>query len=264
MRGARLSTEGRRRQLVDARLPVLLLGVVLAGSLAWTCSSPRESTPAVRGEVIARRMGCFGCHGPGGAGGVGDPTSPAGTVPGWSGGTAVMYVKSVEEIREWILLGAPRGRAAEEEAANRGALIPMPAYEGLLSEKELDDLVAYFLMVSGWNPDIPDIVYEGKKIAQRLGCFGCHGPSGMGGVHNPGSFKGHIPPWQGDDFAELVRSEQELREWILDGRIQRLWDNPAARCYLERQTIKMPPYREHVSEQELEKIAAFIHWLRRQ
>jgi len=139
----------------------------------------------------------------------------------------------------------------------------MPAYEGLLSEQDVDDLVAYFLAVSGWSHEISDAVYEGQKIAQRLGCFGCHGPSGIGGVQNPGSFKGHIPPWQGDDFADLVRNEAELREWIRDGRIQRLWENPLARHYLEAQKIQMPAYRRHLSEMELDKIVAFISWLRK-
>jgi mono/diheme cytochrome c family protein len=255
------------RKLTRGRAPAVLLAVpagilLLISWFVWACSPQQETTAALRGERIARSMGCFGCHGPSGAGRVGDPTTPAGTVPGWDSGTAVMYIKSVEEIREWILFGAPRGRAEEVKAAHRGALIPMPAYEGLLSEKELDDLVAYLLAVSGWNPEIPDTAYEGRKIALRLGCFGCHGPSGTGGVQNPGSFTGYIPPWQGDGFAELVRTEQELREWILDGRIQRLWENPAARHYLKAQKIQMPPYRRHVSEQELDKIVAFIGWLR--
>ena len=259
------ASRGRELTYLHARgkgFGILAGTVLLMSWLVWTQSPQRETTAALRGERIAQQMGCFGCHGPSGAGRVGNPTSPSGTVPGWDGGAAVLYVKNVEEIREWILLGAPRLRASEEKVANWGALIPMPAYEGLLSEKELDDLVAYFLAVSGWNPEIPDAVYEGRKIALRLGCFGCHGPSGMGGVQNPGSFKGYIPPWHGEEFAELVRNDKELREWILDGRIQRLWENPAAHHYLKRQTIQMPPYRAHVSDEELDKIVAFIHWLR--
>ena len=140
----------------------------------------------------------------------------------------------------------------------------MPAYEDLLSDRELDDLVAYYLAVSGWAPDIPDAAFEGRKIASRLGCFGCHGPAGMGGVANPGSFKGHIPPWDGEEFKELVRDDEELREWILDGRIRRLWDNPVARRFLESQKTRMPAYREHVSDEEVSKMVQYIRWLRRE
>lgn len=242
---------------------VLALGTLLLSGLMWAVAPHREITPALRGAEIAQRMGCFGCHGPSGAGRVGDSSSPGGSVPGWDSRTATMYLKSVDEIREWILFGRPRAHAAEQKAAHKDALIPMPAYEGLLSRSELDDLVQYFIAVSGWSPETPDAAYEGNKIARREGCFGCHGPSGMGGVQNPGSFKGYIPPWQGDEFAELVHDTQELRGWILDGKIQRLWDNPAARHYLEAQIIKMPPYRKQLSEQELDQLVAYIDWLRR-
>ena len=85
----------------------------------------------------------------------------------------------------------------------------------------------------------------------------------MGGVRNPGSFKGHIPPWDGEEFDELVRDERELREWIMDGRSHRLWNNQAARYFLERQETPMPAYREHLSEDALNKLVAYIDWLRR-
>ena len=69
-------------------------------------------------------------------------------------------------------------------------------------------------------------VRTGHAIAERLGCFRCHGPGGRGAGRNPGSLKGYIPPWDGRDFAELVLDEAELREWILGGRPQRLQANP--------------------------------------
>lgn len=238
----------------------LLVGMpLLAGSLAWTYWREPETTEAMRGAEVARKLGCFGCHGPGGFGGIADPVSPSGKVPGWDGGTAALYVENEQQIREWVLYGAPRQRSRPED---RHGLIQMPAYEGLLSERELDDVVAYFRSVSGWDTGIPEKAYEGNKIASRLGCFGCHGPSGMGGVANPGSLKGRIPPWDGDEFAELVRDDDELREWILDGRPRRLWENPAARHFLEAQKTQMPAYRDHLSEGDLEKIVAYIRWLR--
>lgn len=227
--------------------------------LVWRQS---ETTAAIRGRQIAERLGCFACHGPFGIGGVADPLAPGGATPGWEPGVVDAYITSEIQIREWILYGAPRSGVVEADRATDRALIPMPAYEGEVSVTELDDLVAYIKAVSGWTPGIPDAAYEGRKIASRLGCFGCHGASGMGGVANPGSFKGHIPPWDGDEFTELVHSESELREWILDGKIRRLWSNPLARHFLDQQKTQMPAYRDHVSDDELNKMVSYFRWLR--
>src|SRR5689334_7565510 len=66
-----------------------------------------EVTPAERGFRVALRAGCFHCHGPNGTGGVKNPGSEDGEVPGFSGGTPMMWVKNEQEMREYILDGAP-------------------------------------------------------------------------------------------------------------------------------------------------------------
>lgn len=248
-----LSVTRRRTLVLAGALTLLLAGV------AWSYWRLPETTAAMRGEAIAHRQGCFGCHGPGGRSGVADPTSSAGTVPSWEDGTAAMYVRSRDEIRQWILYGASQSSSAG--AAGADNLIPMPSYEGMISDRELEDLLAYFVAVSGWTPEIPEPAYEGRMVAKRLGCFGCHGPSGSGGVPNPASLRGFVPPLTGDEFSELVRNDEELQGWILDGRIPRLWNNPAARYFLERQTIQMPAYRDHLSDAELNTLIVYIHWL---
>jgi mono/diheme cytochrome c family protein len=175
-----------------------------------------------------------------------------------------MYVTEEQDFREWILYGVPRSHSSSADYVEPSSLIPMPAYEKVLSGKKLEDLVEYLRAVSGWSASIPNEVYEGRKIGLRLGCFGCHGVSGMGGVPNPGSLTNSIPPWTGDDFEELVRNTQELQEWILEGRIERLWKKPLARYFLERQIIQMPAYREHLSDEELEKLVTYVRWLRQE
>jgi len=218
-------------------------------------------TPAIRGELLARKLGCFACHGAEGRGGVANPGARGGAVPGWDGPTVTMFAQDEQEIREWILDGAPR--RLKEAGPSPAPFIPMPAYRGRLNDRELSDLVAYFNAVSGGFGDIPEAAYEGRTVAVRVGCFGCHGPSGAGGGLNPGSFKGHIPAWDGEEFAALVRDDAELREWILDGRPKRLWDNPAARHFLEGQTIHMPAYGPHLTDDEVAKLVAYIRWLRK-
>ena len=89
------------RALAIAAIPIVLL---VAGGVAATFKWRRpEITPAIRGARLAQELGCFACHGAGGVGGAADPTSPGGCVPDWSPHTAVMYVTSEQQIREWIL-----------------------------------------------------------------------------------------------------------------------------------------------------------------
>src|SRR5262249_55617973 len=68
----------------------------------------------------------------------------------------------------------------------------------------------------------------------------CHGEMGAGGVSNPGSFKGYIPGFWGDDYSDLVRSDQELHEWIDDGAIPRITEHPIGGWFFRRQAGKMP------------------------
>lgn len=240
---------------------VAVIATIVLASGIWWWRQP-EQTPALRGRQVAERLGCMGCHGAGGQGGVADPTAPSGEMPGWRYATAKVFIQSEDDIRQWILNGSPEREERRKYHGEHQALIPMPAYREYLSDTELDDLVAYFLAVSGWAAEIPDEAYEGRRIASRLGCFGCHGPSGMGGVNNPGAFKGHIPPWDGDEFEELVRDEDELREWILYGKIERLTQNRAARFFLDRQKTPMPAYHDYISDAELDLLVHYIQWLR--
>ncbi len=79
---------------------------------------------------------------------------------------------------------------------------------------------------------------------------------------NPGSYKGYVPGWLGHDFEDLVRDDGELRDWIREGVIPRFSTDRPAQFFLARQRLQMPPYREVLSTQETEAIAAYIDWLR--
>ncbi len=221
-----------------------------------------EITAAMRGKQVAEELGCFACHGPEGFGGVPDPVSPAGKAPGWERGTATLYIQNEQEIQEWILHGKPLAVNENIEDFDPENLVPMPAYKDHLNKKELADLVAYFKAVSEYASVIPDEAYEGSVIANKLGCFGCHGPSGMGGMNNPGSFTGIIPSWDGEHYTELVENDTELREWILDGESKRLLKNPLGKFFLKRQVIQMPAYKAYLSEEELNNLMIYIKWLR--
>jgi mono/diheme cytochrome c family protein len=242
----------------------LLAGLVAAqaSALGWMLLRARwraaaEGTAVVRGQAVAEAAGCFGCHGPGGAAPIPNPGAATGSVPGWPGGTWMMWNRTEQDVRDWIVHGHPPDREPDP-----GALIRMPAYGGRLSDLEVDDVVAYVLAVSqfGW-PEDPQVV-GGREVAVRFGCFGCHGPEGRGLVRNPGSFKGYVPAWDGDDYLDLVRDDDEFRQWVRDGISDRFRANPAARYFLDRQAIPMPAYGDRIEDAELEALLAYVRWVR--
>jgi len=216
-----------------------------------------RATPVQRGLAIAERMGCFGCHGPGGEKPIANPGAKGGEVPAWGGGNWMMWNRDASDVRAWILKGRPEHRAPDP-----GALIAMPAYEGRLTPDEIDDLVVYVLAASHFGAIDDPRAAAGHEVAYRLGCFGCHGPEGRGLVANPGSFKGYVPPWDGPDFAELVRDDAELAQWVQNGVSDRFRANPLARGILERQAIRMPAYADRVSDEDLTALAAYVAWVR--
>jgi mono/diheme cytochrome c family protein len=208
--------------------------------------------PVQRGADLAVALGCLGCHA--------------------SSSVSPLLPRSLAELgdvdpatmREWILDGMPARVRQDPDArkALEAGAIRMPAWRARLSHSDVNDLVAYTRAVAG--ADVPEdpVAHNGQLVAERLGCFGCHGPAGRGAGRNPGSLKGYIPPWDGEDFAELVVHNSELREWILDGRPQRLESNPIARFFLNRQAIRMPSFRGRITEPELQALEAYIGWLR--
>jgi mono/diheme cytochrome c family protein len=179
-------------------------------------------------------------------------------VPGFVGGTAMMYIESDADLREWILDGKPRRLAGP--LAGEAALLKMPAYRDRLHERELDALVAWYRAVAAWNPDMPEVAARGRRVAARSGCFGCHGDGGVAGVPNPGSLKGYVPGWGSPDYSELVADEAELRAWILDGRPARFAESRLAGFFLDRQVLRMPAYRDVIEPAALNDLVEYVQW----
>lgn len=274
--GAKFSAPFLSAALVFLKKPLgmflVILGVAGFFGLSLLGWMRRDvGTPVTRGYQLAVKMGCFACHGPNGMEGANNPGSDLGFVPPFrAGGAVTYYVQDEKEIREWILYGMPK-RLAEEAKSNaerkgarnvRTGVIKMPGFAKYLSSSEVDDLAAYFKWESSLVRSTTNAVEEGRRMAEAAGCFGCHGKDGRGKISNPGSFKGYIPPWDSDDFEELVENENELRSWISNGMIRRFERNPPAAFFFNRMPIKMPAYKDVLGSNEFEGISTYIAWLR--
>jgi len=245
------------------------LAVVLLES-AWLLFPPVralvlqfEETPAARGHRLAIELGCFSCHGPAGGGGMKNPGTEEGEVPAFTEQTQMMYVKTAQDLREYILDGAPTRKRedADYQARMAAAMVRMPAYRALVSAGQVEDLVAYLRAASGQVLPDDKLAARGAELAHELNCEGCHGALGAGGLPNPGSFKGYIPGFWGTDFDELVRSDDELEQWIAEGKIARVAEHPIGGRFFRRQAVQMPAYGKFRSPEEIQALIAYVRWV---
>ena len=222
-----------------------------------------QRTAYEEGREVATRLGCFGCHGPDGRGDTPNPGSDYESVPAFAERVPMMFAKSDAELREYILDGAPASKANDPkyQAEVEAMAMKMPAYRGHITDEELDAVMAFIRPASGLLYPEDDQAARGLDLAVEQGCFACHGDMGGGGVQNPGSFKGYIPSFWGSDFTELVRSDDELIEWIAKGKIKRFTENPVARVYVEGQVIQMPAYENFLDPEEIQAVAAAVRWI---
>ncbi len=176
----------------------------------------------------------------------------------------MMYVDGAEEIRQYILDGVSQRRAKSESAsAERDtAAVHMPAYRDVLRSEEVDDLVSFVLAISRMTPVPNAEAAKGREIVGRFRCESCHGVAGSGGVLNPGSYKGYVPGWVGPDLPELVETRAELRQWILEGGIERFTERRLARFFTTRQRLQMPAYRSALTDEDVAAVGAYIRYLR--
>ena len=238
--------------------------LVVAAAVAAFAFVTRPQLPAAeRGRRLAEANGCFACHGPAGRKGTPDPGRREGSVPTFAG-DLMMYAKDAADVRAWILDGSTPGKRASEtwRARREAAVLRMPAYRGSLTPRQVDDLTAYVLLVSGSPQPADSLALRGLERATALGCAGCHGPGGRLALPNPGSLKGYVPSWDGSDFRDLVRDEAEFREWVRDGVGARFRGDAAARFFLERARLRMPAYERHLQPGDLEALWAYVRWLR--
>ncbi len=244
----------------------VFLGIVLAGAAGvagWSYVSRSQLPAAERGRRLAEEHGCFACHGAGGTKGAANPGRKDKTVPTFAG-DLMMYAHDAADVRAWILDGVnERKRESRTWRAERDSgAVRMPAFRGALSKSQVNDLVAYVLLVSNSPEPVDSLALAGRERAGALGCTGCHGAGGRLALRNPGALKGYVPSWDGRDFPELVRDEREFRQWVEHGISDRFRADPLPRFFLERARLRMPAYERHLRDGDLDALWAYVSWLR--
>src|SRR5581483_7336079 len=192
-----------------------------------------------------------------------NPGSEEQTVPAFTGQTQMMYVKTTDDLRAYILDGAPARKRDDPDyrAKMDAAALRMPAYRGFVHDDEVDDLVAYLRATSGQIVPDEARATRGAELATDLGCFACHGALGAGGLPNPGSLKGYVPGFWGADYDDLVHDDGELRRWIADGELTRISEHPIGRFFFHRQRLRMAAYGRFLPPEDVDALAAYVTWI---
>jgi mono/diheme cytochrome c family protein len=244
------------------RLFVALLAIAVLFAVWRTVRS--DLPEAEQGRRIAEKSGCFACHGPDGIRGAYNPGRLDRKVPTFEG-DVMMYAKTEDEIRQWIEDGSTEKRRQSQtwRAERQKGALRMPGFEKRLSKRQIDRLVAYVEVMAG--PEIPDsLAKHGYERSEALGCVGCHGPGGRLARRNPGSLKGYVPSWDGQDFAELVRDSTEFRQWVDHGVSDRFAKNPMAGYFLRRAVLHMPHFEKQREPDDIAALWAYVRWLRKE
>src|SRR5579859_3791862 len=157
---------------------------------------------------------CVKCHGPQGTGGVNNPGSDDGTVPVLNpidstiaNGDPAVFAFNLDLFIEHG--STPNGSSPQ---------LTMPAWgdQNKLTPQQIADIMAYVIQLNQPGPgtptpNAPDIARPSNpggpggalnltgnpttgQAVFATSCVKCHGPQGTGGVSNPGSDDGTVPP----------------------------------------------------------------------
>ena len=100
-------------------------------------------------------------------------------------------------------------------------------------------------------------VERGRRLAERTGCFACHGPEGRGGVANPGRTDRTVPGFS-DDLMMYAKDRDAVREWIEDGVTAAKAKSVTWREQRERGALRMPGFEHRLTSRQIEDLVAFV------
>ncbi|MFW0759291.1 c-type cytochrome [Pseudomonas sp. H11T01] len=204
-----------------------------------TAAKPSRDSVLEKGRLLVEKLGCSACHSQDGSASLG---------PGWKGlygrteqladGTSVLVDEAY--LKESIL--DPKARLVQ------GYPPVMVTYT--LNEDELGALVALIKSLGAAGQDEAsgpgdDLVAQGQRLAESLGCLACHSVDGSKGVG---------PSWQGL-YGKTETLADDTRIKVDEGYIKESVLNPSAKI-VKGYAAVMPTFAP--SDKELNALIAFI------
>ncbi len=109
--------------------------------------------------------------------------------------------------------------------------------------------------LSWWRSHNVGPVQRGARLAAERGCLSCHGPAGR--LADPDGTRGigTVPSFEHDDVTAYAKSEDEIREWILDGKPRRLREAADGEA---EPALRMPAWSGRLSPGEVEELVAYV------
>ncbi|MEM9669137.1 MAG: cytochrome-c oxidase, cbb3-type subunit III [Pseudomonadota bacterium] len=165
---------------------------------------------------------CATCHGAGGRGAVGYP-SLADDIWLWSG--------TLEGIQTTI----QNGIRHEDNLDTRFSLMPNFGRDGILTNDQIDDVVAHILTISGRTSDA-DAAARGEQVFAEQ-CSSCHGVDGRG---------------------DRIQGAPNLtdNEWLFGGSA-----NDIYRSIYTARNAHMPAWQGRLDEATIKALSVYVHSL---
>ena len=117
-------------------------------------------------------------------------------------------------------------------------------------------LLVLAAVIPACGPGLPP-AERGRRLAERTGCFACHGPEGTRGTANPGRLDRTVPGFEGDVMM-FAKSPDDIRAWIHDGSTPAKRASETWRKQRERGTLRMPAFGKRLGARDIDDLVAFV------
>ncbi len=111
------------------------------------------------------------------------------------------------------------------------------------------------LWTAAFRPKLTS-VERGRRLAERTGCFGCHGPEGVAGTCNPGRAENTVPSFK--SLMMYANNEEDVRDWIANGVSDSRAKSETWRAKREAGALRMPAFGKRLSAGQINDLAAFV------